>query len=244
MYCIIAIVYFVLSANAYKYQILLNDEEAYNPCKPDSGVFYYPHRTDIHQYYQCDEAGNAYLRSCGALVWDDLRVACNWPDAVVPQASSSTALPSTTTTAESTTTTKSSTTAKSAITTCGEVNPCGEHGQCVALRRRFACICDDNWFGRLCDKQIDELTTPALSLDQVKNQSDSEQTFSLPVYTKEDSKYIFYGLKGDKISNFVPVQKRMMDPKEIENKNKESISSEKVASSNMVPERLSKGDMK
>ena len=88
------------------------------------------------------------------------------------------------------------------------------------------------------------VTTPALSLDQVKNESDSEQTFSLPVYTKEDSKYIFYGLKGDKISNFVPVQKRMMDPKEVEEENKQSIPSEKVASFNMVPERLSKDDMK
>lgn len=42
-------------------------------------------------------------------------------------------------------------------------NPCGEHGRCIESSltipvesRRFACICDEDYIGRLCDKRIDE----------------------------------------------------------------------------------------
>lgn len=67
-----------------------DDEDAsYNPCQVNSGIYFYPHRTDHHKYYQCDEFGNVYLRSCGDLVWDDLRVACNWPSAVIYQSTES-----------------------------------------------------------------------------------------------------------------------------------------------------------
>jgi hypothetical protein len=60
------------------------DETTYNPCKTKLGLYFYPDPANVHSYYQCDEAGNAYLRSCGDLVWDGLRIACNWPTAVIP----------------------------------------------------------------------------------------------------------------------------------------------------------------
>jgi len=56
---------------------------------------------------------------------------------------------------------------------CNPVNPCGEHGVCVESigtipksTQRFACICSDGWFGRLCDRQISEckiLTTTRIA---------------------------------------------------------------------------------
>lgn len=46
---------------------------------------------------------------------------------------------------------------------CNPVNPCGEHGVCVESigtipksTQRFACICSENWFGRLCERQISD----------------------------------------------------------------------------------------
>ena len=46
---------------------------------------------------------------------------------------------------------------------CAPINPCGVHGRCLEApmnvpisSRRFACICEEDWFGRLCDKQLDE----------------------------------------------------------------------------------------
>jgi hypothetical protein len=65
------------------------DETAFNPCQTKSNKFFYPDPTDNHKYYQCDESGNAYSRSCGDLVWDELRVTCNWPSAVPPPPSKS-----------------------------------------------------------------------------------------------------------------------------------------------------------
>jgi len=196
------------------------DDKTYNPCRTKSGLFFYPHPTDYHQYFQCDETGNAYLRSCGELVWDDLRIACNWPSSAAPLNRVhpiETATSSTTTTTES-----SSSTAAPPSTLCMPVNPCGEHGTCLespkkvpSSARRFACICSENWFGRMCDKNIDELTTPpTMVLDHNQNISETIDTISLPVKTKKDSKYIFYGLKG---SNTVPeidrTQKRQSSSK-------------------------------
>lgn len=66
------------------------DETTYNPCKTKLGLYFYPHPTDVHQYYQCDENGIAYIRSCGDLVWDELRIACNWPTAAIPSSSQGT----------------------------------------------------------------------------------------------------------------------------------------------------------
>ncbi len=60
------------------------DEATYNPCGSIAGLFFYSHPTDIHKYYQCDESRNAHLRSCGELVWDELRITCNWPSAAAP----------------------------------------------------------------------------------------------------------------------------------------------------------------
>jgi hypothetical protein len=62
--------------------VFFDDGVAYNPCQHNSNVFFYPHPSEANEYYQCDESGNAYLRSCGDLVWDPLLVACNWPSAV------------------------------------------------------------------------------------------------------------------------------------------------------------------
>lgn len=44
---------------------------------------------------------------------------------------------------------------------CGPISPCGEHGTCIestsaTSTRRFACVCSENWFGRLCDRNIEE----------------------------------------------------------------------------------------
>ncbi len=66
------------------------DETVYNPCGSQSGLYFYPHPTDPSKYYQCNEAGTAYIQSCGDLVWDSLRTACNWPSAVVPESAKST----------------------------------------------------------------------------------------------------------------------------------------------------------
>jgi hypothetical protein len=60
----------------------MKDESTYNPCKTIANVYFYAHPTDPHQYYQCDEAGNVYSRTCGNLVWDTLITACNWESAV------------------------------------------------------------------------------------------------------------------------------------------------------------------
>ncbi|UJR26996.1 hypothetical protein I4U23_008303 [Adineta vaga] len=210
MYWLLITVYCSLAVHAFNYQLFF-DEATYNPCQKDSNSYFYPHPTDNHQYYQCDESGNAYLRSCGALVWDALRTACNWPDIVDVSSTASSTSRTLATTASSTTTASIS-----VSSLCSPINPCGEHGKCIESpptvsisRRRFACICAENWVGRLCDKQTDELTTPPLSLDQIKNETQSRNTFSLPVYTKEDSNYIFYGLKGDnKIEASVRLRKR------------------------------------
>jgi hypothetical protein len=65
--------------------VFFEDDASYNPCQDGSNIYFYADPTDSSKYYQCDESGNAYLRSCGNLVWDELRVACNWPAAVAPQ---------------------------------------------------------------------------------------------------------------------------------------------------------------
>jgi hypothetical protein len=60
--------------------IVLFDDATYNPCGTNPGVYFYPDPVDNHNYYQCDESGNAYLLSCGkSLVWDEIGVACSWP---------------------------------------------------------------------------------------------------------------------------------------------------------------------
>jgi len=173
------------------------DGVTYNPCGTKAGLFFYPHQTDYHTYYQCDENGIAYLRSCGFLVWDELRVACNWPSRAAPPSpidsttettsslpTTTSSLPTTTSSWPTTTSSWSSTTTESSSTTdapssslCTPINPCGERGKCVESpetvphsARRFACICSEDWFGRLCDKPIDELTTPpTMMIDQNNN---------------------------------------------------------------------------
>jgi hypothetical protein len=223
------IIYLVLVAHANASQDLFNDDAAYNPCQTDSGVFFYPNPSDSHQYYQCDESGNAYLRSCGNLVWDAILVSCNWPSAVVPRSPiintpSSTSPPIFTTTAASSLPTnpwQSSTVDSSSFSLCKPINPCGEHGQCLESRRTvprssqlFACICSDGWFGKICDKLIDDLTTPpTFKFDQnTRDVSRTNNTFSLPVLTDKDAKYIFYGLKdGDKTQELSRLRKRTIN---------------------------------
>lgn len=56
---------------------LFFDSTEYNPCGTTAGLFFYPHPTDSHQFYHCDQYGVAYIQSCGALVWDELRLTCN-----------------------------------------------------------------------------------------------------------------------------------------------------------------------
>lgn len=80
------------------------------------------------------------------------------PDATSPQSSTTSPSSATTVITES-----SSTTDSPSLSLCKPVNPCGAHGQCIespmtspSSTRRFACICSENWFGRLCDKQIDD----------------------------------------------------------------------------------------
>jgi hypothetical protein len=139
----------------------------------------------------------------------------------------------------STTAQTESTTNATEVSLCKPINPCGEHGQCLESpetvpksRQRFACICSENWFGRLCDQQTDEckivflihniylylpfnsliVTTPALNFDQGGNVSQTIHTFSLPVLTEKDSKYIFYGLKEtNRIGVYTELQHRTMD---------------------------------
>jgi len=144
-------------------------------------------------------------------------VACNWPSAVAPPSrridptETTTSWPTTTPSWPTATSPWSTTTTESILSTvaassslCTSINPCGEHGKCVespktvpSSARRFACVCSDNWFGRLCDKNIDELTTPqTMVLDQNKNIPETIDTIALPVKTEKDSKYIFYGLTG------------------------------------------------
>ena len=82
MYIFTAIVYLLSIGHIYGGAFVF-DESTYNTCKTKLGLYFYPHPTDVHYYYQCDEAGNAYIRSCGDLVWDALQIACNWPTAAV-----------------------------------------------------------------------------------------------------------------------------------------------------------------
>jgi len=183
--------------------MLFFDEATYNPCQTKSNQYFYSDPEDTHQYYQCDETGIAYLRSCGELVWDDLRVTCNWKSAVAPPPSKIN--PTETTPSWPTTTTESSwTTDASPSSLCTPLNPCGEHGRCLESpitvpqsARRFACICSENWFGRVCDKHIDELTTPAMVLDQNKDTPETMDAFSIPIETENNTKFIFYGLGGN-----------------------------------------------
>jgi len=104
---------------------------------------------------------------------------------------------------------------------CKPVNPCGTHGECIESpatssnkRRRFACICEEDCFGRLCDKQSSGFSTPSprTHLDQLIYKKPETATFSLPVLTDKDSKYIFYGLNGNnKVEPMSHLNKRMMD---------------------------------
>jgi len=226
MYFLLIIACLLSTVHVNGYSIFFSDDTTYNPCRTGSGIFFYPHQSDINKYYQCDEYGNAYLRSCGDLVWDELSITCNWPSAVVaspakvnPIVTTTTGYipwippswptttpswPSTTPSWPSTTTQSSSTSAAPSSLLCTPINPCGEHGQCLespitvpSSARRFACICSENWFGRLCDKNIDELTTPPTIIsDQNQNISQIMNSFALPVKTVQDPKYIFYGLKA------------------------------------------------
>lgn len=41
-----------------------------------------------------------------------------------------------------------------------------------------------------------KVTTPPMNFDQDENVSETTNTFSLPVMSEKDSKYIFYGLHG------------------------------------------------
>lgn len=96
MYSILTIVCLLSIAHTYRLQsrflrvqrddfhsfdlaVSLFDEANYNPCGTKVGLYFYAHPVDPSKYYQCDETGNAYIRSCGDLVWDELHVACNWP---------------------------------------------------------------------------------------------------------------------------------------------------------------------
>jgi DNA-binding beta-propeller fold protein YncE len=60
--------------------LFFDDGTVYNPCKTNPDVYFYPHPTDTHKYYQCDGSGNAFERECAeSLVWDPLGMACSWP---------------------------------------------------------------------------------------------------------------------------------------------------------------------
>jgi len=196
--------------------MFFDDAAEYNPCDTKSNVFFYPHQSDIDKYYQCDESGNAYLRSCGNLVWDPFLVACNWPSAVKsapPQAietssSSSWISTTTTTTVLPPTTTQwfSSTVSPPSFSLCKPINPCGTHGQCVESpatvpisSRRFACICSEDWLGKICDKRTDELTTPSSpQFDQNEEiASPTDDPFWVPVETQKYRKMTYYGSNDD-----------------------------------------------
>lgn len=58
--------------------IYFSDNLPFNPCGTLLDVYFYAHPVDPHLYYQCDESGTAYERSCDNLVWDDVAKACNW----------------------------------------------------------------------------------------------------------------------------------------------------------------------
>ncbi|CAF1581925.1 unnamed protein product [Adineta steineri] len=115
----------------------------------------------------------------------------------------------------------SSSPSSSSSSLCKPVNPCGDHGECIESpsnsnkRRRFACICEENWFGRLCDKQSSGFSTPGprTHLDQIINNTLTTDTFSLPISNEKDSKYIFYGLNGNnKVEPMSHLNKRMIEP--------------------------------
>lgn len=55
-------------------------------------------------------------------------------------------------------------------------NPCGEHGRCMESSltipleaRRFACVCDEDYIGRLCNKRIDEGKSFILRINSILN---------------------------------------------------------------------------
>ncbi|CAF1351104.1 unnamed protein product [Adineta steineri] len=116
----------------------------------------------------------------------------------------------------------SSSSSSSSSSLCKPVNPCGDHGECIespstssSKRRRFACICEEDWFGRLCDKQSSGFSTPGprTHLDQIINNTLTTDTFSLPISNEKDSKYIFYGLNGNnKVEPMSHLNKRMIEP--------------------------------
>jgi len=176
---------FLLTVHGYKYPMYFEDG-GYNPCNSVPGKYYYPDPSNPNQYYQCDASGIAYHQSCaGSLVWDDSALTCNWPSAVAPSS------PTTTTPEPDSDTpppdqdtpptdqmTPWTPPAPTDSTTPGssycDPNPCGAHGQCFPTTKptkfKFVCVCSGNWYGRLCDKYMnDVVNVKAMKTYQMKN---------------------------------------------------------------------------
>jgi len=101
------------------------------------------------------------------------------------------------TTTTPSTSTAATTTQSTSATNCPpdsfcRPNPC-EHGQCIesaptnstSPSQQFACICDEYWFGRLCDEQVNNLTTTTPSparkeVNQTENELQSGNATSSP----------------------------------------------------------------
>ncbi|CAF3878705.1 unnamed protein product, partial [Rotaria sordida] len=205
MYLLITITYLLLTISINGLPMFYGDDAQYNPCNLNSHIFFYPHRTDIHKYYQCDEFGNAYLRFCGYLVWDRVHMTCSWRFGVIRAPSQFAPILKT---SRSFFITQSSSTIAVPSSLCKPNNPCGTHGKCLEPRRtalhsyrRFACVCSDNWFGPLCDKHIDDLTTPTtVKIAQIQNFPPTEKTTVAPILTTKDSKKISYDFKESNIN--------------------------------------------
>ncbi|CAF4509577.1 unnamed protein product, partial [Rotaria sp. Silwood2] len=204
MYLLISITCLLSTVFINGLPLFSNDDARYNPCELNSYAFFYPHGTDIHKYYQCDEFGNAYLRSCGDLIWDRIHMTCSWPFAVIRFPSR---FMSTWETSRLPSTIQRSSTIPTLSSLCKPINPCGAHGKCIesyklALNsyRSFTCVCSDNWFGLLCDKKIDGFTTlTTVKTTQIHKFSSTKNNIFSPLWITKDPKSISYHLQQSSI---------------------------------------------
>jgi len=228
MYFLVTVACLLLTARINGLQSYFGNRAGYNPCNTRPGIFFYPDPSDVHKFYQCDASGHAYSQSCASpLVWDDMATTCNWPSAVAPPS-----VDTTTTTFSPPVTDPGSVTDTPAFSLCKPVNPCGPHGQCfessrVVIRpqQRFSCICDDGWFGRLCDKPVDSLSSQqSTDSDQIRNRYSGMNIYSPRIPTTRylgkniysvpmpTTKYVNYGLNDRSKVMGYRFQKRILDP--------------------------------